>query len=254
MVQVGATSRADANKFADRMPGSQIKGTVKYWSAHLSYVEGIGYDALEEASEARSLLFESGNMASVGRCSILLGMIYKDLDNKDAAIDMFEDGMGQCTKQGDQAGIGMAKDYLTKLGYYDTPTMPAMGAGMTPEMMQMMMAMGPSAGAAVADRPKSDAGASSAVVAAAGAVEAPKITKQEIVPTILKMAMEVAAGDDLTPDVALMDAGIDSLAAVSFRNDIAKAYDINLPASLMFDYPNISDLSEYVLSIISGED
>lgn len=255
MVQVGAIAKADASKFADRMPGSQIKGTVKYWAAHLSYVEGVGYDALEEASEARSLLFESGNMASVGRCSILLGMIYKDLDNKDAAIDMFEDGMSQCTKQGDKAGVAMAKDYLTKLGFYDKPEMPAgVGGAMTPEMMQMMMSMQASGGApaALADSGPSDEAASAVAVAAPSAV---KLTKEQIVPTIMKMVVEVAgSGDALTADVALMDAGIDSLAAVSFRNDLAKAYEIDLPASLMFDYPNVSDLSEHILAVLEGDD
>jgi len=62
--------------------------------------------------------------------------------------------------------------------------------------------------------------------------------------------MEVAGNamgfaDDLTLDAPLMDAGMDSLAAVEFRNMLTKEFvGINMPASLTFDFPTLSAITE----------
>merc|ERR1712217_218610 len=48
-------------------------------------------------------------------------------------------------------------------------------------------------------------------------------------------------------DTPLMEMGLDSLASVSFRNEVAKEFDMSLPASLMFDYPTIGELTSYIV-------
>merc|ERR1712194_137836 len=48
-------------------------------------------------------------------------------------------------------------------------------------------------------------------------------------------------------DTPLMDSGLDSLASVSFRNEVAKEFDMSLPASLMFDYPTLGELTWYIV-------
>jgi len=85
-------------------------------------------------------------------------------------------------------------------------------------------------------------------VAASGAVEAaPAGLDEELVKARL---MEVAGNamgfaDDLTLDAPLMDAGMDSLAAVEFRNMLTKEFvGINMPASLTFDFPTLSAITE----------
>ena len=45
-----------------------------------------------------------------------------------------------------------------------------------------------------------------------------------------------------------MDMGLDSLAAVEFRNRMQSAFGgLRLSPTLMFDYPTVADLSDYVL-------
>ena len=43
-----------------------------------------------------------------------------------------------------------------------------------------------------------------------------------------------------------MQAGLDSLGAVELRNAVASNFGINVPATLAFDYPTLTALSEFV--------
>jgi len=54
--------------------------------------------------------------------------------------------------------------------------------------------------------------------------------------------------------VPLNEQGLDSLLAVALRNRLASALDVNLPASLLFDFPTISDLLEHLASDVLGLD
>jgi len=48
-------------------------------------------------------------------------------------------------------------------------------------------------------------------------------------------------------DKPLIDAGFDSLMAVEFRNILNKALNTSLPATLIFDYPTLQHISDYIL-------
>ncbi len=47
-----------------------------------------------------------------------------------------------------------------------------------------------------------------------------------------------------------MEAGLDSLAAVELRNTLSSKYSLDLPASLLFDYPTIAGLASFLLASI----
>ena len=49
-----------------------------------------------------------------------------------------------------------------------------------------------------------------------------------------------------THPMSIVQAGLDSLGAVELRNTVASKYSINCPATLAFDYPTASALSEFV--------
>merc|ERR1712138_372100 len=81
--------------------------------------------------------------------------------------------------------------------------------------------------------------------AAVEVFETKKISKLDPVDVgkkVMKFVIETAASEDdeVHMDSALMDAGIDSLAAVSFTNALASEFDLRMPASLIFDYPSIN--------------
>ena len=58
--------------------------------------------------------------------------------------------------------------------------------------------------------------------------------------------MASVIGEAIEADAPLMDSGLDSLGAVELRNSLSAAFSLNLPATVVFDYPSIEALSKYV--------
>ncbi|CAK0808947.1 unnamed protein product, partial [Prorocentrum cordatum] len=73
--------------------------------------------------------------------------------------------------------------------------------------------------------------------------------------TVLSLAKESINLDNLElfDDSALMDSGMDSLTAVSFRNSVQSALNLKMPASLMFDYPTIKEITSHIVEIGGGD-
>eukprot|EP00913_Durusdinium_trenchii_P018925 g17783.t1 len=54
-------------------------------------------------------------------------------------------------------------------------------------------------------------------------------------------------GDDIEMDSPLMEAGMDSLSSVEFRNQVRNLVPgINLPASMVFDYPSLKSMTDFI--------
>ena len=53
-------------------------------------------------------------------------------------------------------------------------------------------------------------------------------------------------GSEVEPNQPLMEAGLDSLAAVELRSAIAAAFNITLPATLAFDFPTAAAIAQYI--------
>ena len=45
-----------------------------------------------------------------------------------------------------------------------------------------------------------------------------------------------------------MEAGLDSLAAVELKNNLASSFRLDMPATIIFDYPNAKALATYLYS------
>lgn len=55
-------------------------------------------------------------------------------------------------------------------------------------------------------------------------------------------------GSDLTVDQPLMAAGLDSLGAVELRNSLQGQLGLELPSTLVFDYPTVDSMAQYIAS------
>lgn len=53
-------------------------------------------------------------------------------------------------------------------------------------------------------------------------------------------------GTDVDPHQPLMEAGLDSLMAMELHNSLCIEFKHDLPATLVFDFPNIFALSKYL--------
>ena len=64
----------------------------------------------------------------------------------------------------------------------------------------------------------------------------------------ISQAVSTMLGTEVTAEQPLMEAGLDSLAAVELRNELGTLFSISMPATVMFDYPTISALAGFVAS------
>nr|QJU71780.1 type I polyketide sythase [Gambierdiscus polynesiensis] len=69
---------------------------------------------------------------------------------------------------------------------------------------------------------------------------------------IMETAMNVNDGEQLEMDSSLMESGIDSLAAITFRNELQRKSGLNLKGTLMFDYPTMSEIANHIVELSNG--
>jgi len=65
------------------------------------------------------------------------------------------------------------------------------------------------------------------------------------------LALDVARVID--PRQPLQELGLDSLMAVELRNSLSAAVDRSLPATLLFDYPTLDTLSDFLLGELAPQ-
>jgi len=89
--------------------------------------------------------------------------------------------------------------------------------------------------------------------AAVAAVEEKKGLDPADVTAMVKAAVadsiDIDDGSEFTMDTPMMDAGMDSLSSVAFRNVLQKKSGMTLPASLMFDYPTPRAIVEEIVNM-----
>jgi acyl transferase domain-containing protein/NADPH:quinone reductase-like Zn-dependent oxidoreductase len=70
--------------------------------------------------------------------------------------------------------------------------------------------------------------------------------------TVLSLIEEIA-GQTVSVDAPLMEAGIDSLGAVELRNQLQNAVGADVPSTLMFDHPTARELAAHLREDVSSE-
>eukprot|EP00913_Durusdinium_trenchii_P018446 g17329.t1 len=77
-----------------------------------------------------------------------------------------------------------------------------------------------------------------------------KLERHSVRSLIMDLAKDAVASEDSTECWGvLMDMGMDSLTSVAFRNDLSNRFQLDLPASLIFEYPSVGELTKLVVSM-----
>merc|ERR1711862_423584 len=74
------------------------------------------------------------------------------------------------------------------------------------------------------------------------------VDKNMAIAKLNELAKSVIVDDgDMAADVPFMEAGIDSLGSVQFVTDASSHFKMNLPPSIVFDYPTTRSLAEHLV-------
>merc|ERR1719446_678525 len=76
------------------------------------------------------------------------------------------------------------------------------------------------------------------------------LSREMVQQVVTDAVKQIVGGDeDISGDVALMDAGMDSLSALSFRQGLAQQTGLKLPSSFVFDYPTLKEVTNRIVEI-----
>ena len=69
---------------------------------------------------------------------------------------------------------------------------------------------------------------------------------------MIAMMVGNIAGREIDPDEPLMDAGLDSLGGVELKQQLESEFGVELPDTVIFDYPTAADLATYISQIVES--
>jgi len=185
-------------------------------------------EAISYGNEAVSAYHNAENPSGEATAMLLVAQAYQADKMPGDAQDFLSKAMALFQSANDQSGLEMAQKVA--------------------EDMRSMSATAAAASAAllpVADAtPTADSGA--AVVPAKQGMD-----YNAALALVKENALDAIGGDEeeLQMDSPLMDVGLDSLAAVAFRETLRNASGLDLPSSLVFDYPSMRDVVAHMIEL-----
>lgn len=215
----------DAVALAKKVARGHLNGPVLYWQGQLLNLT-LSPEATTAANGALTAFQREGDVMGEAHTNVLLAQCHINTGNRPKADELLQAALATFMEKNSTEGMAMVQSLMMV-------QRPMEGAGFAMPMMQTQQAGAASmgGGAVVSKGPD------------------PTFVKNKI-RTLVGEALDA---EEISLDTPLMDSGLDSLASVSFRNEVSKEFNTTLPASLIFDYPTITSLTQYMIELLEDQ-
>lgn len=224
----------EAFKVAKSIGAGKLMGMAMHQTAYVLLVTVKPDDALKAAREAVDIFRQVDERAREAGSVILIAEIYHSKNEDEKALDAANEGLMLAKACGDPKKEKDANKLVEqiagkKFAYYqpypgDMPAMPQQAEG--------------------------GGGGGAAAASSVAEVKQVGLDPGMVQATVSEMAKQaIGVDDELFLDSALMDSGMDSLTAVSFRNGLQQQLGVKLPSSLMFDYPTMKEVANRIVEL-----
>ena len=77
------------------------------------------------------------------------------------------------------------------------------------------------------------------------------MTQDSVLSLVRGLVIEILEDENLCNEIPLMEAGLDSLATIEFRNMLQSLLNVKVPRLLVFDHPSVSSVVELATDLLS---
>jgi len=194
-------------------------------------------EAMAAAREAVDIFRACGDRQSEASAVVQIAEIHLASGNQEKALDAANEGLAIAKEGHSKVTEDRATELVEKIQGRPKLSFEAVGG-------VMGAAVAPEAGG-VGAAPGAAAPAASEVATVSKGLDPEEV--ERVVQEMAKAA--IGLDDEVYLDSPLMDSGMDSLTAVSFRNGLQQQLGVKLPSSLMFDYPTMKDVAGRIVEL-----
>jgi len=196
-------------------------------------------EALEAVTEAARLYSDCGEIHRSASMTVLSAMPYLRKNDMDKALAAAQEGLATSRQCGGAMAEELALSIIQEIEGEDDEEEEVVverRVKKKPEYEQVV---------------QEEAAAPTQAASAAQEAEGPEevgLDLDMVMDQISAIARNVADTDELVVDTPLMDMGIDSLSAISFRNDLSSSFGgMKMPGTVVFDFPTVRAMAEDIV-------
>mmetsp|Transcript_82551 Transcript_82551/g.242213 ORF Transcript_82551/g.242213 Transcript_82551/m.242213 type:complete len:810 (+) Transcript_82551:123-2552(+) len=229
-VAKAAAAAKEAVKIGEELGDARAVGNALCVVAQMHIFTQRFEHALAAAEEAMVRFVELGDVRSEASILVMQAQVFMAMGNFKKSLNLARQGLLLFQQAADERGEAVATAALAGLRRYEF-VVDERGGG------QMML-------------PADEDERALAVASDAGGKGA-KLDASYVNDTIQKVTRKMVGADEdmtISADNPLMDIGITSMNAVLFRNKLGQEFEgVDLPVTLVFDYPSIRDLTSLII-------